>query len=284
VRHTRSGIAVVLLAALAVAARSDVRAATDDTGGGSVSGPPAPAVPAIAATPAPAAEPAVPGAPVEPGAAARAEPPEPPPPTAKRRKLNFWPWFSYESDPEARTSRLRILGPLLEYRTSADRIAVALRPFISIDQSRVGHDDHVRVLGPLIVSHWGQEEQSTKGLGGLVTYRTRTSADGRTLESQNARVFPFYFYEWERPAPFGRLSVAPFYADVGDLFGYERVQMIMFPGYLSLQRKDGERRRYYLFYPVTPEPSAEAAAAIADLHRTAGEIGEEPEPAPAEVF
>jgi hypothetical protein len=274
---------VILILSLAVAAEHLDAEETRPAAGGGVSGPPAPAAPAVAATPVPPAEPALPGAPAEPGAAARVDDTEPPPAPQKRRRINVWPWFDYESDPETRTTRVRMLGPLLEYRSTADRIAVAFRPFISIDQARVGHDDHVRVLGPLMVSHWGPEEQTTKGFFGLATYRTRTSADGRTLESQDARVLPFYFYSWERPDRAGRLSVAPFYADVEDLFGYERVKMIMFPGYLSLQRKDVERR-YYLFYPVTPQPSAEAAEAIASLHRTAGELAEEAAAAPPDVF
>jgi hypothetical protein len=270
----------LIVGVLAADVRSLLAAEAKLEAGGGVSGPPAPAVPAVAATPEPPAEPAVPGAPVEPGAAARVEDTEPSPAPMKHRRINAWPWFDYESDPATQTTRVRLLGPLLEYRSTADRIAVAFRPLISIDQARVGHDDHVRVLGPLMVSHWGPEEQTTKGLFGLATYRTRTSEDGRTLESQDARVLPFYFYSWERPARAGRLSVAPFYADVEDLFGWDRVKMIMFPGYLSLQRKEVERR-YYLFYPATPEPSAEAAEAIASLRRVAGELVEEPaSPAP----
>jgi hypothetical protein len=223
----------------------------DDTGSspiGGVSGPPAPAVPAIAATPAPVAPPALPNAPLEPGVAAREEPVEPPSPDAQPRSVNLWPLFQYDSDPATRTKRVRIFGPLIEYRTDAERQAIFVRPFVSIDQSRVGHDDDVRFLGPLLTSHWGQTEQVTTGFGGLFTYRTRTSADGRTREAQHARLLPLYFYEWDQSSPAGRISLIPVYADIEDFLGYERVEMVAFPVYLHLQRPALDR--YYYPYPI----------------------------------
>lgn len=269
--------------ALSTVLAATVATAADEssplTGGGNVSGPPAPAVPAIAATPEPAEKPAVPGAPVEPGAAAREETQV----AAKKPrryfpKIDLWPFLYYESDPVAETSRFQLFGPLLEYRTSADRLWLDFRPLISISQSRVGHDDDVHILYRVMNSHWGDREQTTTALGGLVTYRTQTSEDGRTLESQRARVLPLYFYDWDQSSMFGRVSVAPFYADVDDVFGYDRVQMIMFPAYLHLQRADRDRR-YYLFFPVTtetPRTAGHADEAIASLHRTADDLDDVP--------
>ncbi len=223
-------------------------AASSLTGAGRVTGPPAPAVPGVAATPEPPAEPALPHAPVEPGVAARAEPLAPIDPEAKPRSINLWPLFQYDSDPQARSSRLRVFGPLLEYRATAERQAIHVRPFVSIDQARVGHDDHVSFLGPVLRSHWGQTTQWTTGFGGLFTYRTRTSADGRTLEAQTARLLPLYFYEWKNPEPEGRLSVAPFYVDLEDFYGYEKVEMVLFPAYVRL--KTPTLDRYYYPYPI----------------------------------
>jgi hypothetical protein len=239
-------LTLLLIATLAATPHAEEKNGSPLTGGGTVSGPPAPAVPAIAATPEPAAKPAVPGAPVEPGVAAREEPvaaPEPGPP----RKVNLWPLFQYESDPATRTSHVSIFGPLFEYRADADRQQIFVRPLISISQSRVGHDDDVRILGPLLVSHWGQTQQMTKGLGGLFTYRTTTSADGRTLESQDARLLPVYFYAWEKPERSGRLSIAPFYADLDDFLGYEHVDMGLFPAYLHVKKPPSLDRYYYPF-------------------------------------
>jgi hypothetical protein len=244
---------VILVATLvAVGGVTGAGRAADDTStltsGPAVSGPPAPAVPAVAATPVPPAEPALPNAPREPGVAARAEPPEPPPPDAKPRSVNLWPLFQYESDPATRKTHVRILGPLIEYRADAERQAIFVRPFVSIDQSRVGHDDHVSLLGPLLTSYWGPTEQVSKGLGGLLTYRTRTSADGRTLEAQQARLLPVYFYEWKDPDPSGRLSIVPLYADIDDFLGYAKIEMVAFPAYVHLKRPALDR--YYYPYPI----------------------------------
>jgi hypothetical protein len=226
----------------------------DDTGtvpasGGTTSGPPAPAAPGVAATPAPAAEPALPNAPVEPGVAARAEPVAAPPPDAKPRKVNLWPLFQYESDPATRTTHWKVFGPLLEYHADADYQRIHFRPLISIRQSQVGHDDYVSILGPFLRSHWGQTEQMTTGLGGLFTYRTRTSADGRTLEMQNARFLPVYFYEWDDPDRRGRVSVIQIYADLDDFLGYDHVEMALFPAYVHVTKKPS-LDRYYYPYPI----------------------------------
>jgi hypothetical protein len=218
------------------------------TGGGTTSGPPAPAAPGVAATPEAAPKPAVPNAPLEPGVAAREEPVEAPAPAAKPRSVNLWPLFQYESDPATRKTHVSIFGPLIEYRADANRQAFFVRPLVSIDQSRVGHDDHTSFLGPLLTSDWGQTEQVTKGLGGLFTYRTRTSADGRTLEAQRARLLPIYFYDWDQTEPKGRVSVVPLYADIDDFLGYERIEMMAFPAYLRLKRPSLDR--YYYPYPI----------------------------------
>jgi hypothetical protein len=214
-------------------------------------------VPAVAATPKAAAEPALPNAPLEPGVAARAEPIEPPKPGAKPRHVNLWPLFQYDSDPTTQSSHLKIFGPLIEYRSDAARQAFFVRPLVWIDQSRVGHDDHVSLFGPFLRSHWGQTEQQTTGLGGLLTYRTRTSEDGRTLESQRVLLPPVYAYQWDRPDISGRVSVAPFYVDVTDTFGYDHVEMVMFPAYVHVQRPQLDR--YYYPYPIITRDGPEGS-------------------------
>ena len=264
---------LVVTTAAAFAESKEPSAATGAGGKGSVAGPPAPAVPDVAATPAPAAEPAVPNAPRAPAVAARAEP-EPPPRVTAPRHIDLWPWFSYEADPATQTRQVRILGPVFEYKTTPERTLIAFRPIISIDQARGTHDDEVHVLYPLLTSRWQSEHQETTGLGGLVRYRTETSPDGRTLAAQHVRLLPVYFYDWERPAPRGRLSLVPIYADLEDQFGYEELELILFPAYLRLRTPEHERR-YYLFVPVSTSERADGglsrdgAAAIDDLHRVA---------------
>lgn len=231
-------------------------------------------------------EPSLPDALLEPSAAARPEPAEPPAADAKPRSVNLWPLFQYESDPAARTRRVRIFGPLIELSSDAERQRFAFRPFVSIDQARGGHDDHTSFFGPLLRSHWGQTEQVTTAFGGLFTYRTRTSADGLTLEEQNVRLLPLYFYQWKSPAPSGRLSVIPIYADVDDLFGYERVELAAFPAYVHVQRPSLDR--YYFPYPIISRDGPEGSGyrlwpfPLRDRHGRRIERGAPARPAAAE--
>lgn len=249
------GLALATRGATPVATAAD---APTRPGAPHVTGPPAPAVPAVAATPEPAAAPALPDAPHDPDVAARAEPIAPPAPGAKPRSVNLWPLFTYESDPASHTKHVQIFGPLIEYRADAERQAIFVRPFVSIDQSRIGHDDHVSILGPVLTSHWGQTEQETKGLGGLFTYRTRTSADGRTLEMQNARLLPVYFYEWDQRESAGKVSVLPVYADLDDFLGYEHVDVVAFPAYVHVKKGPTLDRSYYP-YPIISRDGPEGS-------------------------
>ncbi len=166
-------------------------------------------------------------------------------PPAAARNLKLWPFFEYQSDAAAGTSSVKLLGPLIEYRSDPDYLRLAFRPLLSIRQSRIGHDDEVRILYPLITSRWGQKEQTTIAAGGLVRYRTRTTADGKTLTSQHFRAVPVYFYDWDAQNGTA-ISVAPFYADVEDFLGYDRVEMVAFPLYLHLYEAPVDRR-YALF-------------------------------------
>jgi hypothetical protein len=169
-------------------------------------------------------------------------------PPARTRTLKLWPFFEYRTDAAAGTRTLKLLGPLLEYRSDPDFRSLAFRPLLSIRQARAGHDDEVRILYPLIVSRW------------LVAYETATEADGRSLLRQRVRAFPVYAYDWEAPAVWGRLSLAPFYVDLEDEYGYERVQAILFPAYLRLREPDADRR--YLFFPFVGGVAGEEASGV----------------------
>ncbi len=182
-------------------------------------------------------------------------------PAASARELKLWPLFDYTSDPATGTQHLTILGPLIEYGSDPQYRRIAVRPFFSIRQARIGHDDEVRVLYPLMTSHWGPEEQTTRALGGLLTYRTSTTSDGRTLTGQHLRVLPFYFYDWDGERGM-RASLLPFYADLEDLAGYQRVRTILFPGYVRLTRA-GHDRRYWM-YPFYSKDAAVDAIDGAD--------------------
>jgi len=167
------------------------------------------------------------------------------PSAAFARQLKLWPLFDYTSDPTTGTTSVRILGPLAEYQSDPQYTRMALRPLISIRQARVGHDDEVRVLYPFMTSHWGPEEQTTRALGGLFTYRTSTTSDGKTLTGQHLRVLPLYFYDWDGEHG-ARASLLPIYGNVENLAGYERVQMVLFPGYLRVAQPRYDRQ-FFLF-------------------------------------
>jgi hypothetical protein len=167
------------------------------------------------------------------------------PPAAFARHLKVWPLFDYTSDAATGTTSLKVLGPFAEFESDPQYRRIALRPLLSIRQARVGHDDEVRVLYPLMTSHWGPDEQTTRALGGLFTYRTSTTSDGKTLTGQHLRVLPLYFYDWDGEHG-QRASLLPLYGNVENLAGYDRVQMVLFPGYLRLAQPRYDRR-YWLF-------------------------------------
>ncbi len=167
------------------------------------------------------------------------------PSAALARHVKLWPLFDYTSDAATGTTSLKVLGPFAEYQSDPQYRRIALRPLLSIRQARVGHDDEVRLLYPLMTSHWGAEEQTTRAFGGLVTYRTSTTSDGKTLTGQHLRVLPLYFYDWDGPHG-QRVSLLPIYGNVENLAGYERVQMVLFPGYLRLAHPRYDRQ-YWLF-------------------------------------
>lgn len=179
---------------------------------------------------------------------------------ADARQLKLWPFFDYTSDPETGTRNLKVLGPLIEYDSDPQYRTVSLRPLFSVRQARVGRDDEVRVLYPLITARWKPEEQTTRSLGGLISYRTTTSTDGKTLTGQHFRALPFYFYDWDDEHG-SRLSVPPLYADLEHVAGYERVQMIAFPAYLRVSQPDHDRR--YWLYPFYSEIGGPAGSGTA---------------------
>ncbi len=171
---------------------------------------------------------------------------------AEARELKLWPLFDYRSDAATGTQRLRILGPILEYASDPRYRTFAFRPLLSVRQARVGHDDEVNLLYPFLTSRWQNEEQTTTSFGGLLSYRTTTSTDGRTLISQRFRALPVYFYDWDGEHG-GRASLIPVYADLDDVAGFSRVQMVAFPAYLRVMQPEYDRR--FWLYPFFSQVS-----------------------------
>jgi hypothetical protein len=150
--------------------------------------------------------------------------------------IKLWPVIDYHRDAGGTT--LHLLGPLFAYETGDGASTITLRPLFSLRRGPRAHDNQFTVLYPLFVSRW-DTTQTEVSLFGLVNYTTQPA---RRPDEWDERftAFPFVFYR-HSIARGTSLSVLPFYADLRDVFGYERVRMIAFPFYLTLQEPLAER-------------------------------------------
>ncbi len=157
--------------------------------------------------------------------------------------VKVWPLFQWTRDAARDDTRWTFLGPLVEFRRTAGHRELHVRPLVSLRQGRGGgHDDRADLLFPLASTRWTDDYRALRFV--LFTYRTQPRAAGETAPwTRRFTLFPFVFY---REDPDGRatLSVLPFYLDLPDLFGYERVQGVMLPAFLRLVEPHVERRFY----------------------------------------
>ena len=165
--------------------------------------------------------------------------------------VKLWPLFRYAHDDQTGDMRWSLFGPLLEFRRTAEARELYIRPLLGLHQRRGAmRDDRAEILYPLAASRWQDDYQSFRFL--LFTYRTHprpgaTSAPGETPPpaewTSRFTLFPLVWYR-RSPDRGTRLAVLPFYLDLDDFLGYERVTAIMFPAYLRLVEPDVERRWY----------------------------------------
>lgn len=146
-------------------------------------------------------------------------------------EIKLWPLFKYQSAASGER-RLDLLGPLFTYETGPERYELSLRPLFSLTHGPRVDERQFTILYPVWISRWDQE-QSKHSLLILVNYR---SEPARRPDQPDRRftIFPLVFYRSSRTLG-SSLSVLPFYANVRDFLGYERVQMLLFPFYLRLQ-------------------------------------------------
>lgn len=121
---------------------------------------------------------------------------------------------------------------MFTYATSEGSAQVTLRPLFSYVYGPRVSQNHLAVLYPLFVSHW-EPALTDYRLFGLITYTTEKELHPEESD-RRFTIFPFVFYR-HSPLRGGQLSVLPFYADVDDFFGYQRIQMLLFPLYLRLE-------------------------------------------------
>ena len=160
--------------------------------------------------------------------------------------VKLWPLFRYARDDERGQLRWSAFGPFVEYAETPDTRELHVRPFISIHQKRgPTPDDRADICYPLASSRWTQDHQTFRFL--LFTYRTQSRARETVPEEvvppyeSRLTVFPFLFYR-HHPEDGPSLSVFPFWLDLEDFAGWERVRAVMFPAYLELTEPRVERR------------------------------------------
>jgi len=168
------------------------------------------------------------------------------PASAVALDVKLWPLGRYTRDGDQ--TLWTALGPLLEFRRTRAERALDIRPLLSLRQRRGAvHDDSADILYPLAASRWRDDYLSFRLL--LFTYRSTPADRERGAPPPGGEwtsrftLFPFVFYR-ASPTRGVRLSVFPFYMDVDDFLGYQRVQAILFPAYLRVVEARLERRFY----------------------------------------
>lgn len=149
---------------------------------------------------------------------------------ARALDIKLWPLIDYHSDATGQRS-LHLLGPVFAYESSETTQQVTLRPLLSLTRGPRSHSQ-LLLLYPLFVARW-QPELTDYRLFGLITYTVQAERQPDEWDSRFT-IFPFIFYRYSHLRG-ARLSVLPFYADVDDFFGYQRVQMFLFPLYFRLE-------------------------------------------------
>src|SRR5439155_1421486 len=165
--------------------------------------------------------------------------------------VKLWPLFRYASSGAQDELHWTALGPFVEFTRTAETRDLYVRPLLHLHQQRgATPGDRADILYPLAASRWDPDHESFRFL--LFTYR-RTPEPG-TAHAPGAppppaewpsrfTLFPFIFYR-QSPERGVRLSVLPFYFDLDDFLGYDRVTAVMFPVYLRLEEPRVVRRFY----------------------------------------
>ena len=160
--------------------------------------------------------------------------------------VKLWPLFRYAHDEANDVVRWSAFGPILEFTRTPEARDLRIRPLLWLRQQRGGErDDQADILFPLISTRWQNGYQTFRFL--LFTYSNRPAPKPETRAPTWAtrfELFPFVFYR-SSPALGTYFGVLPFYLDMPDFYGFERVRVVLFPAYLRLTEPRLERR----FFP-----------------------------------
>ncbi len=166
--------------------------------------------------------------------------------------FRLWPLIDYRSDTAAGERHLQLLGPFFQYDADPSGWSWALRPLLYRRHSNETGANTFAALYPLSVTHENAEEKTVRLLG-LFSSQSRTPVRASDWE-RRVTLFPFVFYR-RNQAGGASLSVLPFYADLHDFLGYNRIRLILFPAYLQVE-SDLVRRAW------TPFPFVERTGGV----------------------
>lgn len=154
--------------------------------------------------------------------------------------VRLWPLVDYHHDAAAQETRLHLLGPLFSYEASPERSLLAVRPLFVRQRGPGPHGHAVALLYPLSIARWDEHTSLTRLFGLLTIARQEERAAETPRWERRVNLYPFVFYR-SSAAEGASLSVLPFYANLRQFFGYERVRLVLFPAYLHLKEPLIER-------------------------------------------
>jgi hypothetical protein len=156
--------------------------------------------------------------------------------------VKLWPLFRYARNDARGELRWSALGPLVEYVRTPELRDLKIRPLLWLTR-RLGDvpDERMELLFPLLSARRQENHQSLRLL--LLSRNWTAPREPPEVATSSFTFFPFVF--WRRDPEHGtRGGVLPFYLDLTDVFGYERVRTVLFPAYLELDEPQVERRFY----------------------------------------
>lgn len=152
------------------------------------------------------------------------------PRAASAFELKLWPLVDFTR--RAGETRLSLLGPLVEWRSDAEADSFAVRPLFTSTRERSSGRARGTALYPVAWWESNRDDFFFRFLG-LVSYDALTRPPPSRPWTRQFTVYPLIFFR-HGPEAGTSLSVLPFYADVTDFFGFERIRMVLFPLYLRL--------------------------------------------------
>jgi hypothetical protein len=157
--------------------------------------------------------------------------------TSQAFELRAWPLFELER--RGTETEAHAFGPIVEWHRDDERGSFALRPLVEVSRAPRDGTSRGSFLYPLASWQSSSEELSVRFFGVGSYVRRATPLPDRPY-TREFRIFPFVFYH-RGPSVGASLSVVPLYANLEHFFGYERVQMLLFPLFLKLSEPLYER-------------------------------------------